>query len=427
MNLQNLEQAARLADRAEAMLEAGLAVQAARLTEQAITLNPDLSRGRLLQARVELSRHQPKHALRALTAERLAHPDQEPSPESLLLQAKALAQAGKVELAVSCARRLTEKFPDDERAHRVLAGVYAAQGKDALAAQSLRQVHRLSPGDGTVVRTLADLIGSDHPQEAATLLRAEYRKSHDVHVMLRLARVHRQCGQLRDADEAMRGVLGRCPHDASLWHEAAGLSVAMDDLTTAQLRLQQAMRLKTSPQVLTDLATVELRVGAFAKAGRRLWQLTRHGSQGYETICGLMVACLAADKPRLAKRIMRKYGARISRAERRSASARWWCHASQGQAVLLATGGEAERHADTSPLKRLLSRASGNLARESEEHPMRADVHYHYARCLDALEDETRATDHVKKALDINPQYQSAHRLQLHLDGGDDTETRIAA
>jgi len=426
MSIDRDERAIRMADRAETMLEAGLIDHAAELIEAAMKLNPDLAHGRLLQARVELGRHQPRHALRALSAERLAHPDDEPSPESVLLQARALAQAGRLELATKCAQRLTEQYPDDERGHRLLSGILTARGMNDQAIESLREVRRLSPGDRGTSRTLAELVEPSNPREAAELLLEDYRKAQSAEVLLRLARVYRASGQYRDADEAMRTVLSRCPHETGLWIEAGELAMVLGDHTTARARLARASELDDHPQARIALATLDLQAGRFAKAGRRLWHVMRHGHRDREVICGMMVASLAAGKHRLAKRIIRKLGTGVSRAERREASARWWTHAAMGRATLLASGEVRLSEQVDSPLRRLLGHTTPLLAQHARDCPRHADAHYHHANCLASLQQVDEARDAVQQAVTINPRYRAALSLRDRL-GSDGRETPLPA
>jgi len=416
MTTDRAEQAIRLADRAEAMLEAGLVASAAELIQEALKINPDLPHGRLLEARVELTRHQPRHALRALSAERLIDADQPPTPEAMLLQARALAQAGRLPLATQSAQRFVVRFPDDVRGHRLLAGLLITQDMTEPAIESLRQVRRLDPADRGVTRILSELLEPTDPNEAAELLMADYSRAHSIEVLLRLARLYRDNARYRDADEAMRTVLTRSPRDAALWIEAGELAIVNGDHETARTRLEQAVALDDSRASRIALAQLDLQGGRFARAGHGLWRLVRDGVSDCEVVCGLMVACIAAGRLGLAEKINHQFGHGISRAERRTTSAQWWTHAALGQATQHAAAPLNQAQQVDSPLRSMLKHATTALAQQAKAHPERADAHYHHANCLRAAGQQDEASASLEQAIKINPRYRDALALQHRLE-----------
>ena len=147
MNLEKARQAREELDRALVAMRAGLPEHALRHIERVMAVSPDRSDARLLQAQAHLATNQPQQALQSLDAHDQYHPDMRDAAGLALMRAQALAGAGHGDLAIRLLAQLCERYHDDVRPHRMLAGVALAQGLAELAAAHLQHVIRLEPSD----------------------------------------------------------------------------------------------------------------------------------------------------------------------------------------------------------------------------------------------------------------------------------------
>jgi len=419
MNLNHTDQAVKCVDQAEFCLEAGMVEQASLHVNEALRLNPDHPHARLLHARVSLHLGQPSHAVRALSADHHLQSELMSSPERLYVQAKALARGDKPELALRSALQLAREYPDDPRGHRLLAGVQAELNDMDAASESMREVLRLTPTDRPARRMLAEWLQQNQPEEAIQLLIEDYRVSHSSEILLRLMRLYRSVGRLRDAEEAAQVLLTREAHEPGLWHETGVLALELGSLSLAQQRLEQSLTLADSLEVALQLAQVHLRAGRFAQGAWILFKRVRQGHTTPQAVCGLIVATLACGRLSLTRHLIRRYAHSISRSERRAHCAAWWVIAANGRSLRLALGDSPDTQEPINASNGLMYHAATVLRKQVEHHPQRADAHYHFAVTASATGDRAAAIQSLKHALQINPRYTTAKRLLARISPGD--------
>ncbi len=414
MNLERQEQARLHLARAAASFKAGLTGTAAEHLRLSLGFDPGSAEARLLEARIELERQDPEAALRALDAHDLYHPTGGVLPAVRHLRAQALAGVGKLELALRLAAELSREFVDDVRPHRLASELAIRLGVPAKAAEHLRHVVRLNPGDAHARRTLAELLAPDQPQQAIDLLESLHDQPS---ARLRRARLLRRVGREREALEQLESLATESPESRPVWLELGTLADEMGATALALRSLDRATRLGTDRRSQVAAALTLMHAGELARAGARWWRQARAGEAGIESWAGLLVCALAMGRTALAQRVHAFIEVHSSKAERRRAVAGLWPHAACGLAVRAAIEGRSESSSrEASPLSRLLREAHRTLAQHAAEHPRRADAHYHAAVCAGALGEREASLRLVRTALSLNPNYSAATRLAEQLE-----------
>jgi tetratricopeptide (TPR) repeat protein len=412
MNLQRSEQTQALVLRAKTALDAGQIDAAEAHVSDALRLCPGLPAARLLEARIHLRRQRAGAALASLDALDRYRTQDRSTPETAFLRAQALLDAGLNDLALTLLRKLAAEYADDVRPHRMLAGLLLKRGATAEAVIHLRRVVELAPSDRGSRILLAEAIGADKPQDAVDALGQDPADGDEDH--LRLARWLRRAGREREAEELYVRLLRDIRDDAGLWIEAGELADALGAYVLAVQRLGRAVALGGAERAraLAALARVHMHAGRFATAGRCWFTALRRGANQLEAAAGLIVCAQAADRPRLARRMVRVLNQRSGENERRHVLARQWFHAAGGREIARL---RLDDPGAASPLAGLLTTAMQTLEQASRENPGRADTHYHLATCQAALGDAPAAAQEVQAALSINPRYKAAENLRLRL------------
>lgn len=252
--------------------------------------------------------------------------------------------------------------------------------------QTIEKMHavlRLNPGDTVIRRTLAQL----------------------------LRKVDRLCEAQENYD---RLVMDTQAQDATVWLEAGTLADAIGDHAQAIKRLERAVALTRGDEAaaLEALALAHMHGGRLEVAGRCWWRLTRLTKSTPRAWAGLLVCALARGRTTLAAKAERAISRDASPSKRCAELAKLWPQAAAATVIARSIGSAAS--APTKPLgllDSLLSKATVTLDRHVTSFPLRADSHYHLARCRHGL-GQTRAADQaVKAALAINPGYIAAAKL----------------
>lgn len=381
-----------------------------------LKIEPGNLTARLAQARAELAANRPHLALVALDAADLYHPERRQSPQFTLLRVQALLRAQRHALAEPQLLRLAHELPDDVRSRRLLAELYLQRGADEKAAEQLRHVMRLSPSDRAAARILAQLTGASNPQSGIELLEAATATKPDAVDDLEIARLCRQSQRLCEAESVYARLLAQRPDDAVVCREAGELADAMGADALASARLEHVLQIKPDDvDAALLLAQVHLHAGRFAAAGRLYWRAARHDSGRIDAWAGLLIAGVCSQRPNVVRRAQQQLDRTTGKNERRMCLARLWQHAATGQ-VIRQTGAKAMTNQDEAPLQRFLHHAAETLETHLREHEHRADAHYHLAACRQALGQTKPATEHVRRALAINPRYEAAKKLAARIE-----------
>lgn len=421
MNLTVHQQAADHLAHATLALQAGAIDEAHARISECLKLEPGNLNARVIEARVALARNQPRQAVQALDSHGYYDTDIDPSPEVTLLRIEAMARCGLEKIAAVLAGRFARQFPDDPRAHRTLADLHLRAGQSADAMVHLRRLVELSPSDRAATALLAKLLEADQPDAALAVLGAGDELDRDPAAMLRAARLLKSVDRLRDADEMYERVLTHEPHDANVWLEAGALAASVGAMPLAERRIREALRLgvRDRARAWSELAQICLRAGRPARAGRCWFNASRCDGDATAAWAGILVCAMLTNRPRLRERADRYLTLHASQQERRQLLASLWPNAAAGRVVAgtrlkhdLATRRQA------TPLQSLLSRSAATLRDQVEQHPRRADAHYHLAVCLDAMGQTEDAAVEVEEALQINPRYETARRFAEGLKAG---------
>ncbi len=405
-------------ERALAAMEAGMPQWALEHLEPVLQHEPQNTTARIAKARAELAMNRPHAALVALDATGFHDATRGRSPEASMLRARALSQSDCRQLARTQLQQMVEQFPDDLRAHRMLAELWLQDGDQDKAIECLRHAQRLAPSDPINNRLLAQLLDDVEPQSSISLLEGE-----DATSLVRRARLCRRTGRDREAENLYAAVLEREDEDAELWLEAGMLASDLGADTLAIKRLEQALKLSNADDHRAGalLAKAHMHTGRFAAAGHVWWQAARQCPTDVTAWAGLLVCALCCDRVRIAKRARSDLERRTSKAERRLLLADLWQHAAMGKVIAQTIGDEADNEPQDqlTMLDQLLHRAADALVDHAQLHPQRADTHYHLATCRDALDDRDQAAEFVQRALAINPNYRNAQKLAQRLDPPD--------
>ncbi len=396
-------------DRATHALSANMTERALDLARDVLRQNPGDLTARVLEARAKLAMCRPNEALDALEAAFLYSQYDGPRADADMLRAEALIQCDLDDLAGTQIDHLRRRFPDDVRCHRLAAELAAKQQRSADAIDALRHVVRLEPSDTSAHGLLARYLADDNPNAAFDWLE---QNTHDAARRLELARLCRRVDRLADAEAHYAALIETHRDDAHLWCEAAQVAMLIGHDTAAVNRLNHAVSVSDAHDntALHALATAHMQTGRFAPAARCWWRATRRDDKDVRAWAGLMICCHCCDRVKPSRRATTKLEKHSSKAERRHILAELWQHAAGGR-IIAQTVGSDNRHEHRAAFERLLNRAANVLGDQLDEHPRRADMHYHRAVCLRALGLEQDGDEHLIEALAINPDYEAARKL----------------
>ncbi len=253
-----------------------------------------------------------------------------------------------------------------------------------------------------------------------------------VSVAMTDAQRYTEAGRWADACALYLRWLDRCP-EADAWIAAGQLSDAMGQHELAFKRLHRATEIGNSAQreqAFAALAMNDMHAGRFAIAGRYWWRIIRskNNSDGpVQAWAGLVSCAIAHGNLRLSKKLIRNWKTHSSTSERRQAITQMHLHVAMGTIIRQAT---TSIHDDQTvaphptnaniallptDLTDLMNQSITILRQHAEQHPNRADTHYHLAMCEKVLGLSEAAQHHVDHAIHINPVYRSAVKLQQDL------------
>lgn len=411
MSLNHRLQADEHYTRAVAAAAAGQWEAAAVALGQTLQLASDHLDARLLQAQVEQQRGRPRAALAALDSLCLHQPEAEKRPEVMCCRAQALVQDQKPDLALPLLEQLTTDYPDDVRPQRLLAQAYDLLGRAQDSATHWRHVLRLQPGNHSAARQLARLLETLDPQTGLEVLG---QLPADPVLRLYAARQLQRLDRLRDAEEAYRLLLADHADDAGLWLEAADLAAGQGAHALALERCDHARRHDQRLTTACQRRSAELmtKAGRFTTAGRAWARLIPQPGATLTGWAGLLICALVEGRLNLARRAQRHLQSRCSNVERRALLCELWPMAAMGLVIKRSLRGSwPAATTPTGPLEELLAQAKAVFTQQVQDHPRRADAHYHLGVCARALGDHDAADQHALAALDINPNYRAARRL----------------
>lgn len=418
------EDIAQALDHAQLALAGNLLAVALDHVHTALRLDPDHAEARVLEARIRLRRHEPRLALTALDNRRhvaTPDPDSESSarPDVAMLRATALAANGNLDLAVTVMESLVQEFPNDAGVLRALAGMQIHDQRTSDAAETLKRLLELEPGDRAAARLRADLLTDTNPAAALEAL-----GKIDANNRARAARLCRKNQRLPEAETHYTELLAMLDAEgaarADLRREAADVAEVMGENHKAIDRLAGVTDLKNlsdqdAAEAWRRTGRLHLNAGRWGESARAYFNAARRLPDNAEAWAGLVTCAHVAGRQRLMNRADRKLRALTEREERRNLLAKLYPHliGVPGQIVPEA----AQAH---SPLQRMLADAATVMRKTAENHPDRADVHFHHAVCNFGRGEIADAGDSLEKALDINPRYAAAQSLADRVGVGAD-------
>ncbi len=385
---------------------------------RAIELDPDCVNARVLQARVYLKQNRPNLAMSALSVFEKNAPQLADTPEVSMLRAEALAGSGFDKVAKGQLQKLAAQLPDDVRPYRMLSGLHLKLNQFNEAISSLRDVVRLTPSDQASTRLLSDLIQHKDPQAGLDLLLAGKKDSQEPGVLLRAARQCRELDRLRDADELYESILKMRPEDAGVLVESGRLADEMGEDVIAVRRLEKAVSIPGTHvgEALGALAQVHSHAGRFRLAVLSCWKGARLDEHDGSAWAGLAINARACGRSGLADRALNALHRCTGSRQRQQHLANWWPHVAASIAIETGLNETPPDHAGQSMFQSLLKQATQTLGDVTQDHPNRADAHYHLAVCHHLLADPTEANVHNDQALAINPRYAAALRLAEQIE-----------
>lgn len=385
---------------------------------RAIELDPDCVNARVLQARVYLKQNRPNLAMSALSVFEKNAPQLADTPEVSMLRAEALAGSGFDKVAKGQLQKLAAQLPDDVRPYRMLSGLHLKLNQFNEAISSLRDVVRLTPSDQASTRLLSDLIQHKDPQAGLDLLLAGKKDSQEPGVLLRAARQCRELDRLRDADELYESIMKMRPEDAGVLVESGRLADEMGEDVIAVRRLEKAVSIPGSHvgEALDALAQVHSHAGRFRLAVLSCWKAVRMDEHDGSAWAGLAINARACGRSGLADRALNALHRCTGSRQRQQHLANWWPHVAASIAIETGLNETPPDHAGQSMFQSLLKQATQTLGDVTQDHPNRADAHYHLAVCHHLLADPTEANVHNDQALAINPRYAAALRLAEQIE-----------
>ena len=385
---------------------------------RAIELDPDCVNARVLQARVYLKQNRPNLAMSALSVFEKNAPQLADTPEVSMLRAEALAGSGFDKVAKGQLQKLAAQLPDDVRPYRMLSGLHLKLNQFNEAISSLRDVVRLTPSDQASTRLLSDLIQHKDPQAGLDLLLAGKTGSQEPGVLLRAARQCRELDRLRDADELYESILKMRPEDAGVLVESGRLADEMGEDVIAVRRLEKAVSIPGAHvgEALGALAQVHSHAGRFRLAVLSCWKAVRLDEHDGSAWAGMAINARACGRSGLADRALNALHRCTGSRQRQQHLANWWPHVAASIAIETGLNETPPDHAGQSMFQSLLKQATQTLGDVTQDHPNRADAHYHLAVCHHLLADPTEANVHNDQALAINPRYAAALRLAEQIE-----------
>jgi|GEM_PF-6621032 len=245
---------------------------------------------------------------------------------------------------------------------------------------------------------------------------------------LKAARLCRQIDRLRDADDYFAELLEHHPNMPWLWLEAGQLSDKLGEAEQAAARYRQAAedRGPIGQDALHALGLACLHADDVAQAGRAFFRLTRRNPGRPEGWAGMIVCATLARRPKLLVKARMSLAERFDADERTTSLCRVWLYAASVDAteevnhLLKPFQTEAKAEGSTSNLaagatpreyKQLVDWSTKVLKNEINQHPERADTHYHLAMCQNYLDQKPQSLQSAQVAVSINPRYQKALTL----------------
>jgi tetratricopeptide (TPR) repeat protein len=418
MNLDRDLQARDFGNRASLALEAGLFDEAFELISRSIHLNPQASEMRIIQAKVELAMHRPAGAIAALDHHDLYAPHRRDLPEVACLRAMTMIQSKKIFKAQQLLGNVVKDAPDCVTAHRLLAQCLLATHQKIDAIRHLSQVVVLDPADVVSTRTLATLVETSNPRQSLTLMLSLPMDAQTPDELLYIARLHHRLEQLREAEAIYASLIESEISDPCVFIEAGKLADEMGENERAVKRLEQVTTCSEpiAYEANCELALVHMHGGRFDQAGLCWWKASRLDRPNPRAWAGLLVCSLASGKASLVGKTSDILDQRCNPITRRNLVSELWAHAACGKTINQHTKADTlEMQPIATPLQTLLSHASGILAEHANKFPGRADTFYHLANCQQAMDEKSDALASVKQAIQINPNYATAKRLEEHV------------
>lgn len=414
MNLDRDLQARDYGNRAALALEAGLYEEAFELISRSVHLNPQTPATRLIQARIELAMKRPANAIAALDFHDLFAPHRRDLPEVACLRAQAMFFDKKVFKAQQLLQMTVSAFPEDASTRRLLAQVLLATHQKIDAIRHLSEVVKLDPTDAVSTRTLATLMQETAPRQSLALMQSLPDDAITPEEMLYQARLHHKLEQLYEAEELYAQLIKSEISDPCIFLEAGKLADEMGENERAVSRLEMVTTCneKVAFEAWCELAVVHMHAGRFDQAGISWWKAARLERTQARPWAGVLVCALASGKSSLVGRASDMLDQRCNPISRRELVAGLWTHAACGKTINEQLRKKQEAvTVVASPLQAMLSHASDILAEHAQRYPRRADTWYHLANCQQAGDEKDDAIESVKQAIQINPQYATAVKL----------------
>jgi len=388
-----------------AQLEAGFADDAMESIQLCLRDHADDPMVRLVEARIQLARCQPRQTLAALASlDRME--GYEADSETRLLRLRALFQAGRWEQGDALLARMCEEKAD-ARVLKIVVARALQKGDTGGAVEGLRRLVACDVSDVGARQLLALLVAQEDAQRGAEVLESQ---SSGESERLTIARLYHKAGRLRDAADVYEQLLKAEPRDAVIWLEAGMLADELGDAQAAVSRLQRAIALggPRCRAAMRALARAHMHGGQFAAAARCWWRLMREDETDLVARSGLVICALAAKRPTAARKAMRRLQQSGTRHERRLHLAQHWRHAAAALVDAAQPNVQAMRDG---LLKPLLEDAARTFETHGRQYDNRADTFYHLGICHEALDDTNRAALAAEGALRINPKYAAALEL----------------
>lgn len=418
MNLDRQSHAIEQLNLALLLLTAGLPDEALAAVQRSLALDPESSRARLVEAQIQVERHEPNLAIQALDTHDQYHPKLRRTLQVMVLRARALLRTNHDDLSRTVLQQLVRAFPDDARFERMLACLSIKQCNTNQAIEHLCHLIQLEPSDIASRHSAVMMLSEQDPQEAADLLSCAPGEPTLASDLLIRARLCQRVGRLRDAEDIYSQLLVEHRDDAELWLEAGQLADTMgaDDLAISRLNRAVALDVTNDTKAPVALAKSHMHAGRLAAGGRWWWRIARQQGHDVQAWAGLIVCALATHRTGLAWRALATMSAHGTPAQCRKIIAELWPHAICGQVASHAAEDRTEsEQTPLSPLLSLAARACATLEKHAQRVPGQADTHYHLAVCYNAIGDNTSAQQAINTSIQINPSYTKAKKLAQRL------------
>jgi tetratricopeptide (TPR) repeat protein len=180
-------------------------------------------------------------------------------------------------------------YPDDLQALRTLADIESQLGDTAAAVRTGRKLTEADPEDADACMELALLLGLDGQTDAAMKVYRQTARDRltNVESMKSLAGILIRANRIEDAISIYRDLAAKAPATIEYRLEAARLEASAKDYSAARQDLFTALSI--DPQnwdVRTQLAQLELALGAWDASARHFAQLLRHDSGDLDAVFG---------------------------------------------------------------------------------------------------------------------------------------------